>query len=481
MVLMSRCTPNRGFLLRSPWLAVLPLLFGLPFLAGSYWPNFNSSQPELNPLTCVAVRQPFLHTISSHGEVESSKNVEVRCEVHSRDSTWVRILEVIPEGTRVKKGDFLMRLDASGLETDLSQQEIVCEQSKAAVVAARTKHEIALRAKQAYLDGEYRLAKEESETALLSAQNREEQSRQYLEASRKLYAKGFITAQQLQADEFALKAAQTDLKLAQLKLDLLERYTKPVKLLSLDTALATTKAKLKTAEYTSKINDRKLADIRKQIQRCIVRAPVEGEVVLAHLFHEGHAHMIEPGEMTAEKRTLVKLPDPKRMQVKAKIEEDKIALARPGLPVRIMLEAFPGLELPGKVVHVNEFPEPESWMSADTKQYEATIRIDAPLDGLRPGLSAQVNICVEQSEAEVQIPCQAVLKHGAKTYCITCKNGRCEAHEVALGPNNGQKVVIRSGIAEGQEVVLAPASYRDKVALPVLPRSAQQDMVATKQ
>jgi len=34
-------------------------------------------------------------------------NVEVRCEVRSQWNSWIRILEVVPEGTHVEPGDFL--------------------------------------------------------------------------------------------------------------------------------------------------------------------------------------------------------------------------------------------------------------------------------------------------------------------------------------------------------------------------------------
>src|SRR5690606_25745436 len=72
------------------------------------------------PITLVhtARRAPFLHEVVERGEVESSSNVEIRCEVESRNSAGTAILEVVPEGTEVEAGDILVRLDSSALEQE---------------------------------------------------------------------------------------------------------------------------------------------------------------------------------------------------------------------------------------------------------------------------------------------------------------------------------------------------------------------------
>ena len=46
-------------------------------------------------------RKPFQHTVIEQGDIESSSNVEVECQVRSRNSSGVQIIWVIDEGTRV--------------------------------------------------------------------------------------------------------------------------------------------------------------------------------------------------------------------------------------------------------------------------------------------------------------------------------------------------------------------------------------------
>ncbi|MFY7877800.1 MAG: efflux transporter periplasmic adaptor subunit, partial [Pirellula sp.] len=61
---------------------------------------------------------PFDHIVLEQGEIESSSNNEVKCEVKGRGGSGTPILNVIAEGTFVKKGDKLCQLDSSALEQD---------------------------------------------------------------------------------------------------------------------------------------------------------------------------------------------------------------------------------------------------------------------------------------------------------------------------------------------------------------------------
>ena len=71
------------------------------------------------------------------GEIESSSNVEVRCEVQGRGSAGTAIIEIVPEGKYVEKGDFLVKLDDSALQADLVQQQIGANTSRALMVEAQ--------------------------------------------------------------------------------------------------------------------------------------------------------------------------------------------------------------------------------------------------------------------------------------------------------------------------------------------------------
>ncbi len=461
---------RRGFAARVAFVAMLPMV-ALP-LATPLFSSLGLSSHANMPLVCEAQRGAFVQEVSAKGELESAVNVEVNCEVRSRGSAWVRILEVVPEGTYVKPGDFLVRLDSSGLEEDELQQQIVCQQCESALAQARNSYEAAVVARQGYLEGDFLLAKQQLELKCFVAQEAYRTAKNMLWQSRRLAAKGFLTKKQLQADAFALQKAENDLSAARLRLDVLEKLTKVRRLKDLDSAILSRKAYLASREQVLKVHEKRLAEIRDQIKKCIVRAPVAGQVVLAHLHHEGHSHLIIPGEMSREGRALVRLPDPSQMRVKANIDESNIAMVKKGLPVTIELEAFPGKPVKGHVDWVAEYPKVQDWFEDGEKKYEAYVKIDTPFPGMRPGLTADLKICAQSERAVVQIPVQSVLKHGEQDFVMVTDGDKWEALPVELGPSNGRYTVVRTGVKEGTQIVLDPSSYRERVSLPPLPSGA---------
>ena len=108
------------------WLIVLLAVIG----SGGWWGWKSYSDDSWNeieerPITVTVEKKSFVHEVIERGEVESSSNVDIRCEVQARNSGGTTILEIVPEGSQVKEGDFLVRLDDSALQTELLQQQIV--------------------------------------------------------------------------------------------------------------------------------------------------------------------------------------------------------------------------------------------------------------------------------------------------------------------------------------------------------------------
>ena len=65
-----------------------------------------SLENEVQPLFEIVKTAEFKLEFIEPGEIESAENVEIKSEVRSRSSTGVSILEIVPEGSVVKKGDF---------------------------------------------------------------------------------------------------------------------------------------------------------------------------------------------------------------------------------------------------------------------------------------------------------------------------------------------------------------------------------------
>jgi HlyD family secretion protein len=262
------------------------------------------------------------------------------------------------------------------------------------------------------------------------------------------------------------------LESAQTRLRVLQEYTKPKMLKTLDSDIATAKAQWESELQSYEIEDTKLKDIKDQIAKCEIRSPAAGQVVHANeVSSRGNAEFIvEAGAMVREQQAIIRLPNPSKMQVKAKINESQITSIRSGMPVKIGIDAFSDdQKLNGVVTKVNEYPEPSSWFSSPVKQYGTVIQIINPPKNIRPGLTAEVAIQVEKRPNALQVPVQAIYDHYGTPYCFQWSNGAWEAREVAISSANEKFVVIESGLSPNEQVVMNPRRWVDKVSLPPPP------------
>ena len=188
----------------------------------------------------------------------------------------------------------------------------------------------------------------------------------------------------------------------------------------LDSDIKTAEAQWKSEQNSYQLELDKLADIEKEIENCILRAPQAGQVVHANeTSRRGDSDFIvEPGAMVREGRVIIRLPDPTQMQVKAKVNESQVTLLRAGMKAKVRLDALGDRLLDGLVTRVNEYPEPSSWYSSQVKEYATFIKINETVDGIKPGLTAEVKIQVTRENDVAQIPVQAIHEHGRKMYCF---------------------------------------------------------------
>ncbi len=468
--LRSNGAPRRGGFAYRGLMVALVVLSALPLIAWNIWPRFSFSAQEAAPMMHTVARGQFLHEITNRGNVESANNVEIRCEVEAKGTPGTTILQIVPEGTAAQPGDVLVRLDSSAFEKELTNQQILCANSQADVIQAENVYETAKIAKREYLEGQYELDKLTILNAKTEAEEYLRRAVEYLKYSERLAAKGYVTALQLEADRFALEKAKNELDSAETELKVLEEFTKEKQSIQLEADIKTAEANLKAKQASHDLDIQERTRIEDQIKKCVIRSPEAGQVVYANVSNRrgGREIIIDEGELVRERQVIIRLPDSKRMQVVADINEAKITMVKPGMPVTIRLDAFPELELKGTVEKVNEFPEPTSWHSVGVKEYRTIIRIDGSPPGLRPGLSAEVRIHAEHIPDALQVPVQAIFEHGAKYYYVTFNRGKHQAHEVRIGSTNDKFIVIPGGLEQGQQVVLNAAAYRDKVDLPEL-------------
>lgn len=447
--------------------------------AGVWYVQPTGTEGELTGIVERVVRGPFEHDVSERGELESSNNVLVRCEVQSRTAgtNGVKIIEIVPEGTNVKKGEFLIRFDDAALKSERTSQLINVGTAEATAAQSKNDLDAALIGRQEYEFGEFENEREKVTGEILVASQAVTHAEESVLHSKKLLRRGYIPKLAVQSDEFRLAKSQSDLRAAKVRLNSLMEYTKPKKISELDAKVKTAEAKLKADEAKLVLENEKLRVLDEQIARCLINSPADGQVIYDHERDDwgGGEYNIKQGATVHEQRIVIRLPDPKQMQVVAKVAESRIDRIKVGMPAKIEIEGLPGVHLEGKVTRVNEYPAAEDWLSAGAKEYATTIQVVGEQQGLRPGMTAQVAIRVETIPDALQIPIQAVAERGGRHYCLRKGSARFEPREVGVGSTNEKFLIVRSGLEVGDEVLLNPRARLDAYDLKSLPVATRSE------
>jgi multidrug resistance efflux pump len=444
-----------------------------------WWSTADAGQPTIPGASHLVKRADFELSITERGEVEAFDVTEVRSLVKSKNSTGIAILRIVPEGTVVKPGDFLVELDSSALVSEATLQKIAVNTANAGQIEAKSLLETAKIAVREYVEGTYKQERQTIEGEVFVAEENLNRSRDYYAYSQKLAAKGYVNELQLEADRFGVEKAQKDLDAAKSRLNVLDEYTKPKMENQLQGAVDIAQAKYEAAKNSYELELEKLREIEDQVAKCTIVSPQAGVVKYAHENdRRGDTEFIvEEGAMIRERQSIIMLPNADEMQVKLTINESLIRYVQPGMPASIMPVGVGDRVLYGTVQRVNQYPEPSGWRRANIKEYLAYVSVDESVPELKAGLTAAVTIECARLRNVVQVPVQSVYAHGERMYCFVWTNGKWEAREITPGPTNDKFFVVEKGLEEGERVTLSPRVYVNEVKLPELTPEEKQRAV----
>jgi HlyD family secretion protein len=201
-----------------------------------------------------------------------------------------------------------------------------------------------------------------------------------------------------------------------------------------------------------------------------LHAPQRGEVVYAA--RDGRrgndADTIQEGSSVRERQLILKLPDLSQMKVNVRIHESKIRRIRTGLPVRVTVQSFADEIFRGILDTVSPVPMQGHWPNYDLREYEASVRIidmGSRKGELKPGMSASVEILVDQHDDVLQIPTQAAINVGEKYFAFVLTESGSERRELKIGDSNDAALVVNDGVAEGEQVILNPRTqFAEEIA-----------------
>jgi multidrug resistance efflux pump len=388
------------------------------------------------------------------GNVESAHNLDIKCQVAGGSS----ILWIVKDGSEVKQGDKLVELDASQLDDQINAQRITYEKARSAMVQAEKDYQVAQISVKEYLEGVYKQELQTADAQITIALENLRSAQNVLQHSQRMFRKGYISTLELEGQQFSVQRAQLELDSARTAKDVLENFTKVKTLEDLQSKVETAKAKMESEKAAFALEESRLKRLEDQRVNCSITAPQDGMVVYANEQSSGRfggqqGPQIEEGATVRERQTLIRLPDLNQMQVKVNVHETKVEQLRPGMRARVRIL---DRELQGTVTSVANQPEPTSFFSASVKEYGTIVKIDGQPSGLRPGMTAEVEILVAHLKDVLMLPVAAVVEQRGKFFAWVKTLEKTERRPLVLGLSNDRFVELRDGIQENEAVILNP-------------------------
>lgn len=454
-----------------PWLILLVLLVGGGLLAVPKLVEIlpgRDTAADLSglPLHGVA-RRDLQITVTEEGSLVSDDNVDIACEVDGGST----VIEIVDDGAFVTKGMELVKLDDSVISENATAQKIAFEKARALMIQADKDFAAAKIAVEEYRQGIFKKDLRTAESNVTAATERLQATRNTLAYGERMFRKGYITPQQLEAQKSAVARAELDLGTAKIALDVLTTFTKPKMITELESTRDAAEARLESERAALDLERIKLERLEGELKKCTIRAPQDGLVIYANTRSYRQETEIKEGVAVRERQVILKLPDLTAMRADVEVHESKVDEIKPGMPatVRVQGEIFPG-----KVTAVANRPESNYFSTA--KKYIVQVKIEGQSRVLRPGFTAEAEIVIADLKDVIAVPVAAVIEQGDEYVCAVLTGDAASRRVVTLGQSDDESVEILTGLQSGEQIFLnprkllgdGPAREQDEKTLPLL-------------
>lgn len=384
----------------------------------------NATAAEAQYQTATIERGNLTATIGATGTVRAKQSAVL---------VWQAAGTV--EATHVKVGDLVRTNDvlASLLKTSLPQSIILAE---ADLASAQKELDELLTSNTA--EAEAVIALRDAQAAFTKAENWNKQvnnGKIHMERIvwRTVGTQQFPVLKQFRAyaDEETKKKAQEDLDLAQARLDDAQRNYDQLR--NGNTAeIIAAQARVEAAQAT--------------LNLARLLAPFNATVTESHPL---------PGDQVSAGATAFRLDDLTSLYVDVDVSEVDINSIAADQPVTVTFDAILDKEYHGEVVEVAQ----TGTVSSGVVNFKVTVELTDADSSVRPGMTAAVNIVVEEMNDVILVPNRAVRLVDQERVIYLLVDGQPVTKQIRLGSSSDTMSVVAVGdIKEGDLVILNPPS-----------------------
>jgi HlyD family secretion protein len=450
----------------------------------------------------VAQRISFEITTTVAGELEAKNQIELRSRLEKR----AQIVEIVPEGSRVKAGDVLIRLNTDQLESDLQEALLRVETAKAQLIAAENAYSIQLsendsKLRQAevkealaelalkkWIAGDLESDRLKNRLAVEKATRELSRLQEKLDQSKQLYERKFLSLDELKQDELRVLEARAALDTANLSADVYETYTVPKDertkvtdlydaqaevervMLNNERQLASKEADRNNQRTQLQLHETKLANLREQLANCIMTAPTDGLAVYASSMERNRWSSDGPlavGREVNPNEALMALPDTSQMVASVRVQEALASRIQPGQQASIKVDAAGGRVFTGRVESISVLAENGGWRDPNLREYTVKVALtEDDVSMLKPSMRCEGQIVLGRVDDANAVPVQAVFNDGAVRYVYTPRGMKFQRVPVRLGRRSDTMAEILAGVPEGQVVLLRQPEAGEILAEP---------------
>lgn len=391
-------------------------------------------------------------SVTEQGSLDSSDNVEIICRVRGQNI----ITSAVESGTYVEKGDVILTLDTLFID------EEIAERSKYAHWArSGSEHWRATVAKQTlaipeYLEGQFVANLTEMEKDLVIAEADLLTNQELLEYSQRQFERGYESRDQVDDHRRRVEFSQLAIDVLKSDIHIFKTYGKESELTRLE-------GELKVAQAQFEANDeRAMADASRrdraleEKEYCTIRAPKSGLVIHPRAAAWKGAPDITEGGTVYREQVLLLMPNLDEMQVIVGVHEALVKHISEGMRVYVKLPDRDPFEC--TVSEVADIARPPTIGVSNIVKYDVTVNLPKQ-DGLKPGMTAEVEIVMNEYTDQVLLPVESILEFGSGFYCWVRQGNTLSRRLLELGDSDEEMVIVTDGVKAGETVILNPLAY----------------------
>jgi multidrug efflux pump subunit AcrA (membrane-fusion protein) len=270
--------------------------------------------------------------------------------------------------------------------------------------------------------------------------------------------------QSIRVAKAALEKAKLDLKAAEVRTPIDQQllqliveeneaaYQDAVRNFEIDRV--SNRADLRILEITKERQIRHYQRHETDLVRFKIISPMEGLVVMQSIWRGGDMAQIQLGDQLAPNQPFMKIVDPKSMQLDAWVNQVESESIRVGQPAVVRFDAFPGIQLKGKVHSIGAIAV-GSWRASNyIRNVPVKIKMLEQHPQVIPDLTASADVVIGTVEGKVLVPLDAVFSENGKRVVYVARGQGFQAREVQLAGMNNTTAAVTSGVNAGDAVAL---------------------------